>query len=187
MSLNIRQIEATLKNLGFINLNIKSRNRISILTNDDRSSVLRQVALAFSKRGAVYYPFYTTSSGAAPSSVGVVLVDNKLITGPSFQLRVKKDDQLFARNNGNIDLAVEQGGNCPLSKLNKTVRFNGVSIIGMSNFPAMVASDASALYSRNLLNFIDVMIDSESGNFSLNKEDEIVAGTLVCFDGDLFV
>jgi len=79
MSLNIRQIEATLKNLGFINLNIKSRNRISILTNDDRSSVLRQVALAFSKRGAVYDPFYTTSSGAAPSSVGVVLVDNKLI------------------------------------------------------------------------------------------------------------
>jgi len=79
MSLNIQQIESTLKNLGFTNLKKISRNRIAILTNNDRSTVLREVAEEFSSRGAVYDPLYTVSSGAAISSVGVVLVDNKLI------------------------------------------------------------------------------------------------------------
>jgi NAD(P) transhydrogenase subunit alpha len=82
-----------------------------------------------------------------------------------------------------VDLAVEQGGNCPLAELDKTVVKHGVKIIGIANLPATVAADASALYARNLLAFLALMIDMKSGEFKLNKEDEVVAGTLVCEAG----
>ncbi|HEX9811069.1 MAG TPA: Re/Si-specific NAD(P)(+) transhydrogenase subunit alpha [Burkholderiales bacterium] len=83
-----------------------------------------------------------------------------------------------------VDLAVEQGGNCPLSELDKTVTKHGVTLIGESNLPALVAADASALYARNLLDFLKLVIDKE-GKFALNMEDEIVAATLMCKDGQV--
>ncbi|MGH8678546.1 MAG: NAD(P)(+) transhydrogenase (Re/Si-specific) subunit alpha, partial [Burkholderiales bacterium] len=84
-----------------------------------------------------------------------------------------------------VDMAVEQGGNCPLSELDKTVVKHGVSIIGIANLPALVPADASALYARNLVNFLALMLDAKTGAFNLNREDEIVAGTLACIDGQL--
>ncbi|MBI2510183.1 MAG: Re/Si-specific NAD(P)(+) transhydrogenase subunit alpha [Betaproteobacteria bacterium] len=84
-----------------------------------------------------------------------------------------------------VDLAIEQGGNCPLSEKDKIVVKHGVKLIGFANLPATVAADASALYARNLLNFIGLMIDPQSGKFNLNREDEIVAGTLLCINGEL--
>ena len=84
-----------------------------------------------------------------------------------------------------VDMAVEQGGNCPLSERDGTVVKYGVTLIGISNLPALVAADASALYARNVLNFLGLMLDAKSGEFKLNREDEIIAGTLVCVDGEL--
>lgn len=84
-----------------------------------------------------------------------------------------------------VDMAVEQGGNCPLSERDRTVVKHGVTLIGLSNLPALVAADASALYARNLLNFLGLMFDAKTGEFKLNREDEIIAGTLVCADGEL--
>ena len=84
-----------------------------------------------------------------------------------------------------VDMAVEQGGNCPLSELNKTVVKHGVSLIGVANIPALVAADSSALYSRNLLNFMGLMLDAKTGEFKINREDEIIAGTLVCANGEV--
>jgi NAD(P) transhydrogenase subunit alpha len=84
-----------------------------------------------------------------------------------------------------VDMAVEQGGNCPLSELNQTVVKHGVQIIGIANLPALVATDASALYARNLLNFLGLMLDAKTGQFAINREDEIVAGTLVCTGGEV--
>ncbi len=84
-----------------------------------------------------------------------------------------------------VDMAVEQGGNCPLSELDKTVVKHGVSLIGVANIPALVAADSSALYSRNLLNFISLMLDAKTGEFKINREDEIIAGTLVCTAGEV--
>lgn len=82
-----------------------------------------------------------------------------------------------------VDLAVEQGGNCPLAELDKTVIKHGVKIIGIANLPATVAADASALYARNLLAFLALMVDMKSGEFKVNKDDEVIAGTLVCEAG----
>ena len=84
-----------------------------------------------------------------------------------------------------VDMAVEQGGNCPLSELGKTVFKHGVQIIGIANLPALVAADASALYSRNLLNFLNLLLDPKTGELNLNRDDEIIAGSLVCIGGDL--
>jgi len=84
-----------------------------------------------------------------------------------------------------VDLAVEQGGNCPLAELDKTVVKYGVKIIGVANLPATVAADASALYARNLLAFLNLMIDAKTGDFKVDKDDEVVAGTLVCEGGQV--
>jgi NAD(P) transhydrogenase subunit alpha len=84
-----------------------------------------------------------------------------------------------------VDMAVEQGGNCPLSELDRTVVKHGVHIVGIANLPALVAADASSLYARNLINFIPLVLDPDSGQFNLNREDEIVAATLVCTGGEL--
>jgi NAD(P) transhydrogenase subunit alpha len=84
-----------------------------------------------------------------------------------------------------VDMAVEQGGNCPLSELDKTVVKYGVQIIGIANLPALVPADASALYARNLLNFLNLLLDPRTGQLILNREDEIIAGSLVCIGGEM--
>ncbi len=82
-----------------------------------------------------------------------------------------------------VDLAAEQGGNCPLTERDKVVVKHGVTLVGHTNLAAMVATDASALYARNLLTFLGLLLDAKSGELKVNREDEIIAGSLVCIDG----
>jgi len=82
-----------------------------------------------------------------------------------------------------VDMAVTQGGNCPLSKQDVVVDHRGVKIVAPSNLPATLAADSSALYARNLLNFTTLLLDPTTGELTLNREDEILAATLVCIDG----
>jgi H+-translocating NAD(P) transhydrogenase subunit alpha len=81
-----------------------------------------------------------------------------------------------------IDMAVEQGGNCPLSEPGKTVTHNGVLIVGETNLPALVAADASALYARNVLDFLKLVVDAEGG-LKVDLEDDIVKACLVARGG----
>src|SRR5438552_2307986 len=84
-----------------------------------------------------------------------------------------------------VDMAIEQGGNCPLTERDKIVVKHGVKLVGLSNLPALVAADASALYARNLLNFLNLLVDPKTGELKLNREDEIIAGSLVCINGEV--
>ncbi|MGH7817932.1 MAG: NAD(P)(+) transhydrogenase (Re/Si-specific) subunit alpha, partial [Candidatus Binatia bacterium] len=84
-----------------------------------------------------------------------------------------------------IDMAAEQGGNCPLTEKDQVVVKHGVILVGYTNFPARVPTDASALYARNVLNFFDLLVDKKNGTLNLNREDEIIAGTLMCINGDV--
>jgi H+-translocating NAD(P) transhydrogenase subunit alpha len=84
-----------------------------------------------------------------------------------------------------VDLAVEQGGNVEGSELDKIVAKNGVKIVGFANLPARVATDASALYARNVLNFLALSLNAKTGDFAVPKDDEIVQATLVCEDGQV--
>jgi NAD(P) transhydrogenase subunit alpha len=83
-----------------------------------------------------------------------------------------------------IDLAAAQGGNCPLTEAEQVVVKHGVTIVGYGNLAALVPADASALYARNLLDFLKLVIDKE-GQFHLNLEDDIVAACLMCKGGEV--
>ena len=82
-----------------------------------------------------------------------------------------------------VDLATESGGNCELSRHGEVVRENGVAIVGHANVPSRVAVDASALYARNLFNFVSPMIDGAAGSLKIDWEDEVVAGACVTRNG----
>jgi H+-translocating NAD(P) transhydrogenase subunit alpha len=84
-----------------------------------------------------------------------------------------------------VDMAVEQGGNVEGSKPGETVISHGVRLVGQTNLPALVPTDSSALYARNLMTFLALMLDNKTGQFNLNREDDLVAGTLVCHGGEL--
>lgn len=83
-----------------------------------------------------------------------------------------------------VDLAVERGGNCPLSEKGQVVEKHGVTIIGLTNLPGLVATDASALYARNILDFLKLIINAD-GALAIQRDDEIVAACLVCEGGNV--
>ncbi|GMV64078.1 MAG: putative NAD(P) transhydrogenase, alpha1 subunit PntAA [Parvibaculum sp.] len=84
-----------------------------------------------------------------------------------------------------VDLAVERGGNCPLSEAGKRVQKHGVLLMGDVNIAAQLSVDASALYAKNLLNFITPLIDKETKALAINWEDEIITGTCLTKDGQV--
>jgi len=83
-----------------------------------------------------------------------------------------------------IDLAAATGGNTDLTKNNETVNFNGVSIIGNSALPSSMPYDASKMYGKNVLNFLQLIIDKE-GKLNLNFEDDLVKGSCITHDGQV--
>ena len=82
-----------------------------------------------------------------------------------------------------VDLAVEQGGNCPLSRAGEVVDHGGVRIIGHVNVPGRLPVDASALYARNLYNFVSPFVDRETGAVAFDWDDALVTGTGLTRDG----
>ncbi len=83
-----------------------------------------------------------------------------------------------------IDLAAATGGNTELTKNNETVSHNGVAIVGNSALPAGMPSDASKLYGKNVLNFLQLIIDKE-GKLNLNWEDDLVKGSCITHGGQV--
>jgi NAD(P) transhydrogenase subunit alpha len=84
-----------------------------------------------------------------------------------------------------IDLAVAQGGNCPLSKPDELVENGGVKIMGFTNLPARLPSDASSLYAKNLLALLPLLADEESQAFAPAWDDEIIRGAMLTKAGSV--
>ena len=82
-----------------------------------------------------------------------------------------------------VDLAVESGGNVEGSEVGKVVDRGGVKIVGHANMPARLAPATSALYARNLLNFVDLLIDPETKKLVVNDSDDLIKGALITKDG----
>ena len=82
-----------------------------------------------------------------------------------------------------VDLAVESGGNCEVSKASEVVNKFGVKIVGHKNVPSRLATDASALYARNLLNLLTLLI--KDGGLAINWDDDIVKGVALTRDGTI--
>jgi NAD(P) transhydrogenase subunit alpha len=84
-----------------------------------------------------------------------------------------------------IDLAAEQGGNCPLTKAGETIEVNGVKIVGAVNLAGRLSADASSLYARNLFNFLSPMVDKATKALKVDWNDEIIKGTCLTRDGEV--
>jgi NAD(P) transhydrogenase subunit alpha len=115
-----------------------------------------------------------------------IVITTALIPGRPAPVLVT-EDMVRSMRQGSVvvDLAVEQGGNCPLSEPGKVVVKHGVSLVGYLNVPSHIAVDASALYARNLLNFLTPLIDKAGKALKINWDDEIVRGTALTRDGKI--
>jgi NAD(P) transhydrogenase subunit alpha len=115
-----------------------------------------------------------------------IIITTALIPGRPAPVLIK-EETVRAMKPGSVivDMAVEAGGNCPLSELNKTVVKHNVHLIGIANIPGLVAADSSTLYARNLMNFLNLMLDPTSGELKIDRDDEIIAGTLACTGGEI--
>lgn len=114
-----------------------------------------------------------------------IVVTTALIPGRAAPVLVT-EEMVKAMKPGSVivDLAAAQGGNCPLTEAGKIVVKHGVTLVGETNLPALVAADASALYARNVLDFLKLVLTKE-GTFHVPMDDDIVVACLVSQGGQV--
>ena len=114
-----------------------------------------------------------------------IVVTTALIPGRAAPVLVT-EEMVKAMKPGSVivDLAAPQGGNCPLTEPGRTVVKHGVTLVGETNLPALVAADASSLYARNVLDFLKLIVGKE-GQLNIDLEDDIVAACLMARDGEV--
>ena len=118
-----------------------------------------------------------------------VVISTALIPGRAAPTLIT-EDMVKSMKPGSVivDIAAGKGpnggGNCPLSEADKTVVKHGVTLIGETNLPALVAADASALYARNVLDFLKLIVTKEGG-LKVDLEDDIVAACLMAQGGEV--
>ena len=114
-----------------------------------------------------------------------IVITTALIPGRPAPVLVN-DDMIASMKAGAVivDIAAEQGGNVTQTRPGEiSVTSNGVRILAAYNLPSRLATDASALYSRNLMNFIELLVNAEDKTLVIDWEDEIIAGTCLTRDG----
>ncbi|MFL0810019.1 MAG: Re/Si-specific NAD(P)(+) transhydrogenase subunit alpha [Agarilytica sp.] len=116
-----------------------------------------------------------------------IVITTALIPGRKAPILVTEDNVKSMREGSVIvDLAVEQGGNCELSKPGEVVEAHGVSIVGHLNVPSRLSADASALYAKNLFNYISLMVkEGESLEVEVPWDDEIITASTLTRDGQV--
>ena len=118
-----------------------------------------------------------------------IVISTALIPGRAAPTLIT-EDMVKAMKPGSVivDIAAGKGpnggGNCPISEADKTVVKHGVTIVGDTNLPALVAADASALYARNVIDFLKLIINKE-GALHVDMEDDIVAACLMARGGEV--
>jgi NAD(P) transhydrogenase subunit alpha len=114
-----------------------------------------------------------------------VIICTAQIPGRKAPLLIRKET-VEAMNPGSviIDLAASTGGNCEVTKNDETIVHSGVKVIGNSQFPTDMPTDASRMFGKNMINFLKLIITKE-GALNLNWEDDIVKGTAVTHHGEI--
>ena len=115
-----------------------------------------------------------------------IVICTALIPGRPAPLLIS-EEMVNSMSKGSIivDLAVESGGNCSLSRVDEIVKHNGVKIIGYANVPGRIAKDASSLYAKNIVNFLSLMINSEEKKINIDWEDEIINSVVLTHNGQV--
>ena len=152
------------------------------MSDDERAQA--QTAGGYAREmSAAYLERQATLVGERVGAADIVIT-TALVPGRPAPLLIS--EQMVARMRAGsviVDLAAEQGGNCALTERDRVVVRHDVRVVGYTNLPALVASDASALYARNLLNFVKLLVDTKTGGVSIDPDDEILKATLVCSGG----
>lgn len=114
-----------------------------------------------------------------------IVITTALIPGRPAPLLVT-EEMVKSMRSGSviIDLAATQGGNCALTKVGQVVEVGGVKVIGFNNISSRIATDSSALYARNLMNLLGILVDKD-GNLALNMDDDIIKATILTKDGQI--
>ena len=153
---------------------------------EDEEFKASETAGGYAKQMSAEYQAKQAALVAEHIKLQDIVVTTALIPGRKAPLLVS-EDMVKTMKPGSVivDMAVEQGGNCPLSEYGKMVEKHGVKIIGPANLPAELPTDSSSLFSRNLLNFITPMVDKETKALKIDPNDEVVKGTLVTQNGQI--
>ncbi len=120
-----------------------------------------------------------------------VVISTALIPGrPAPQLISEAMVQSMKPGSVIVDLAAGKGpdgvgGNCPLTEAGRTVQKHGVFLIGETNVPALVAADSSALYARNVLDFLKLVLPKDATSVQVPLDDDIVAACLMTQGGEV--
>ena len=113
-----------------------------------------------------------------------IVITTALIPGrPAPRLVTKEMVASMRAGSVIVDLAVERGGNVEGAKPGEIATVGGVKIVGYLNVPGRLAASASALYAKNLLTFLDTMIDKKEKKLAINWDDELIKGTALTRDG----
>ncbi len=113
-----------------------------------------------------------------------IVITTALIPGrPAPRLITKEMVKSMRPGSVIVDLAVERGGNVEGAQAGSVVVVDGVKIVGHLNVPGRLAASSSALYAKNLLNFIETMIDKKEKKLAVNWDDELIKATLLTRDG----
>ncbi len=115
-----------------------------------------------------------------------IAICTALIPGKKAPLLIS-EEQVRSMKPGSIiiDLAAESGGNCECSVAGETKEVGGVYVVGSKDITSTISEDASALFSKNILNFLTLLIDSESKSISIDWDDEIIQGILVTKNNEI--
>ena len=114
-----------------------------------------------------------------------IVISTALIPGRAAPVLIS-EDMVKSMKPGSVivDMAAPAGGNCPLTEAGQTVVKHGVTIVGETNIPALVAADSSSLYARNVLDFLKLVITKEAA-FTVPMDDDIVVACLMTQSGEV--
>jgi NAD(P) transhydrogenase subunit alpha len=153
---------------------------------EDEEFLQAQTAAGYAKPMSAEYQAKQAELIASHIKGQDIVVTTALIPGrPAPKLVSKAMIESMKPGSVIIDLAAERGGNTDLTRPDEPVEHNGVLILGPTNLPGEVAVNASSLYAKNLLAFLETMIDKKEKVLKVNWDDEIVKGTLIAKDGQV--
>ena len=156
-----------------------------IMVEDDESKE-SETASGYAKEMSEEYKIKQAKLIAETVSKQDIIICTALIPGrPAPVLITEEMVSSMAKGSVIVDLAVESGGNCPLSKIGEVVDYNGVQILGYANVPGRVAKDASALYGKNVVNFLSLIVNKEEKKIDIDWNDEIIRAVILSHDGNI--
>ncbi|MBX9683616.1 MAG: Re/Si-specific NAD(P)(+) transhydrogenase subunit alpha [Hyphomicrobium sp.] len=152
---------------------------------EDEEFKQAQTATGYAKPMSADYQAKQAELVAAHIKLQDIVITTALIPGrPAPRLVTKAMVDSMKSGAVIVDLAAERGGNCELTEPGKTIETaNGVKIFGPLNLAGTIAVNASSLYAKNLLSFLDIMFDKKEKVLAVNWDDELIKGTLIAKDG----